>query len=237
MVKDAEAICSSALMDWQKLDALNTFVLTKASYQLSAFTVDRTWCQRVDAQVRRVVKKAMMLPKRTVSSFLYTAKHHGGLGLTSIEDILDVTKVNRLIRCLSSPDKKVTDVAWDQLSNVVRKRRDIDDIGDADLQEFLNTTPTRGEYRLGDVMSLWSTARKSIKNLGCKLIFEGMEVQLATEEETVNARDRKAVRWLLNEARDSNRLKQLLQARDQGRAFHLASKHPSSSHWIKDGLP
>ena len=43
------------------------------------------------------------------------------------------------------------------------------------------------------VYAVRSTARKSIKNSGCKLIFEGVEVQLATEKETVNAKDRKAV--------------------------------------------
>ena len=218
MVKDAEAICSSALTDWQKLDALNTFVLTKASYQ------------QLDARIRQAVKKSMKLPKRVVSSFLYTSKQHGGLGLTSMEDTLDVTKVNGLVRCLASPDKKVSNVAWDQLSTVVRKRKGEDTISDSDLQEFLNTTPVRGEYQQGDVRSLWSTVRKSIKSLGCEVIIEGTHVKLARGEETVNAREKKAVRRFLNEAKDASRLQQLLQASDQRRSFHLASKHPSSSH-------
>ena len=235
IVKEADTICTSALTDWQKLDALNTFVLTKASYHLNAATVDRTWCQQVDARVRRLVKKAMKLPKRTTSSFLYTAKRHGGLGLTSMEDTLDVTKVNRMVRCLTSPDKKVKDIAWDQLSAVVRKRKGEDAISDKDLQEFLNSAPARGEYRQGDVRSLWTTVRKSVQRLGCEVTIEGMEVKLMREEGIVSARERKAIRQLLNEARDSSRLKQLLQALDQGRAFHLASKYPSSSHWVRDG--
>ena len=79
IIKQAEEICNSALTDWQKLDALNTFVMTKASYHLSASIVDRCWCWKIDANVRKAVKKAMKLPKRTVSSFLYTSKRHGGL--------------------------------------------------------------------------------------------------------------------------------------------------------------
>ena len=71
--------------------------------------------------------------------------------------MLDVNRVNRLVRRLSSPDKKVSDIAWDQLSGVVRKRKGEVALTDADLQEFLNSTPAQGEYQQGDVRSLWST--------------------------------------------------------------------------------
>ena len=52
ITKEAETICNSALTDWQKLDALNTFVMTKVFYHLNASIVDRSWCQQVDACVR-----------------------------------------------------------------------------------------------------------------------------------------------------------------------------------------
>ena len=235
ILKATEAVCTSLLTDWQKVDALNTFVLTKASYYLSATMVDRSWCQKIDASIRKSLKKGLRLPKRTLSSFLHLGKCHGGLGLTSVEDMLDVTNVDRLSRCLSSPDEKVQDVAWDQLSAVVRKRKGADTISDRDLQEFLNSPPESGEYRRGDVRSLWSAVRKSVRNLGCVLILEGMDVKLQKEERTACPRDKRAVRQLLNEARDSTRLEQVLSAKDQGRTFHLASKHPSSSNWIRDG--
>ena len=177
----------------------------------------------------------MKLPKRTVCSFLYTSRQHGGLGLTNMEDMLDVNRVNRLVRRLSSPDKKVSDIAWDQLSGVVRKRKGEVALTDADLQEFLNSTPAQGEYRQGDVRSLRSTVRKSIKRLGCQVTVEGMEVKLVRGEKTVCAQEKKAVRQFLNDARDAARLEHLLQATDQGRCFHLVSQHPSSSHWIIEG--
>ena len=50
------------------------------------------------------------------------------------------------------------------LLNPVRKRKGKDNITVEDLQEFLNSTPRRGEYRKGDVRSLWSAMRKLIKN-------------------------------------------------------------------------
>ena len=106
---------------------------------------------------------------------------HGDLGLTSMEGTLDVMKVNRLVRYLSNPNKKVCDVAWNQLPAVVRKRKGTHSITDANLQEFLNTKPTRCEYRQGDIRNLWSTAQKFIESLGCELIFEGKWSQFTFE--------------------------------------------------------
>ena len=58
---------------------------------------------------------------------------------------------------------------------------------------------------------------------------------MAKGETMVEAGNRRAVRRLLNEAREHTRLEQLLQSTDQGRSFRLISKHPSGSHWIQDG--
>ena len=144
-------------------------------------------------RIRKLLKKAMKLPKRELSSFLYTGMHHGGLGLTSMEDTLDVTNVNKLVRCLSSPDKKVQDVAWDQLPSVVRKRKEKESITNAYLQEFLNTPPVKGEYRQEDVKSLWSNVCRSIKNLRCEVSMDRMEVKISEGEATVYSTDKKAV--------------------------------------------
>ena len=95
--------------------------------------------------------------------------------------------------------------------------------------------PTRGEYQQGDVRSLWSAARKSLKNLGCSLAVEGTDVKLRQGEVTVSSSDKRAVRRLLNEARDASWLDQVLNAKDQGRVFHHASKHASSNSWIREG--
>ena len=63
LLKDVEAICASPLADWQKVNTINTFILSKANYYLSASTVDRTWCIQLDAGVRRLIKRASSYPK------------------------------------------------------------------------------------------------------------------------------------------------------------------------------
>ena len=88
MAEMAGKIASSGLTDWQKIDALNTFVLTKATYQFDTAVIDQTWATKVDAKLKKAVKKALRLPNRTTSPFFYTEKSSGGLGLTSLEDTL-----------------------------------------------------------------------------------------------------------------------------------------------------
>ena len=77
--------------------------------------------------------------------------------------------------------------------------------------------------------------QKSIKRLGCQVTVVGMEVNLVRGEKTVCSQEKKAVRQFLNDARDAAQLEHLLQATDQGRSFHLASQHPNSNHWIREG--
>ena len=137
---------SSGLTDWQNIDALNMFVVTKATYQLENAIVDQTWATRFDSQLRKLEKKGLRLPKRTISSFFYMAKSNGGLGLTSLEDSLHTTRVSRVLSCLTSMDKRLSDIAWSQLTSVVRSRRRLDNVANHDRHNgFLqpSTPPPR----------------------------------------------------------------------------------------------
>jgi len=71
---------------------------------------------------------------------MYTSQLHGGLGLTSLEDMLSSATIARVLRCLNSRDQLVKDVSWTQLSAVVRKRSGKEHITDLDVETFLNTT-------------------------------------------------------------------------------------------------
>ena len=84
----AGKIFDSPLSDWQKIEAVNSFVITKANYHFNAATLDQSWAIKLDAKIRRLVKRALRLPTRTARAFFHTAKYHGGLGLHSLEDNL-----------------------------------------------------------------------------------------------------------------------------------------------------
>ena len=71
MLKAADKILSSGLADWQKLDAINVFVISKASYYLNSSILNVTWASKMDASLRSLLKKALRFPKRTTNYFLY----------------------------------------------------------------------------------------------------------------------------------------------------------------------
>ena len=120
MLKAADKILSSGLADWQKLDAINIFVISKASYYLNSSILNVTWASKMDASLRSLLKKALRFPKRTTNSFLYCSKAKGGLGLFSVLDRLHTSCISRSIKCLTSHDKLVSDIAWSQLYQVVK---------------------------------------------------------------------------------------------------------------------
>ena len=235
MSNAAEKICSSALTDWQKTDAVNTFVIPKACYHLDSAMLNITWASRVDAKLRRLVKKALRLPTRTTSAFLYTSKAHGGLGLRSVVDTLHTSRVSRLVSCLTSRDKTVNDVAWAQLHLTVQKRRRLTEVSAEDITDFLNHPPLPQERRTNDVSTIWSLARKSLAHASSSLEIDGADVVLSVEGEHFAPNQKQQMKKALNNACEARHLAALLEAPDQGRAFHLVSKDPVSSHWIASG--
>ncbi len=150
-----------------------------------------------------------------------------------MEDSLNSTCITRILRCLNSRDRLLQDVAWAQLTAVVKKRTGKEELRDTDIQNFLNTAPSPGEARKGDVKSTWSTVRKSLKLLGCKVEVSGTKVTLIYDDASAKAGKRAALARILAKAKTEQRLQQLTPAPDQGRSFHLLFKHPSSNHWIQ----
>ena len=75
-----ERIVESKLTDWQRVDAINTFAMSKLTYHLNSSCLNRSWAAKLDATIRRRVKKAVMLPVKTTSSFLHLPSPGGGGG-------------------------------------------------------------------------------------------------------------------------------------------------------------
>lgn len=142
-----------------------------------------------DAKIRRLVKKATKLPKRTISAIFHASREHGGLGLASLEDSMDTAQISRVLCCLSSPDRLVRDVAWSQLSGVTKIRLKKKELETTDYEALLNNPPLPQEATVCDVRSLWTTVgRKSLKHLSCSIHFQGSDVHLEHQLKWTNER-------------------------------------------------
>ena len=60
LVEETTSICNSLLIDWQKIDAINTFVISKSTYHLRAALPTLGWARNVDTKIRAAVKKGLM---------------------------------------------------------------------------------------------------------------------------------------------------------------------------------
>ena len=125
----------------------------------------------------------MKLPKRTLGAFFHALKSQ----VLAVEDNMDVARVTRALRCLTSPDKMVQDVAWSQLTSVAKKRLKKADVQTTDIEHLLNSPPTPQEASRGDVTSMWSAVRKSLNRLSYKVRLEGAVVSLTHKELDNNA--------------------------------------------------
>ena len=141
LISTAEKITTS---EWQKIEieAINTLVIPKASYYMDVALLDVTWAKRLDSALRKLVKAALCLPKRTISDFLYVSKRHGGLGLTSLVDTLHTSRIMHALTCLFNPDKRVNNVSWVQLVLTVKSRRQLSEVTTDDIIDSSTIHPS-----------------------------------------------------------------------------------------------
>lgn len=236
LLKEAELIANSLLTDWQKIEAINIFVLSKANYHLRASTPYRIWARSIDNKIRKILRPRLKLPRSTTTPFFYTATHHGGMGLYSVEDSLDVARVTQFYKCLTSPDKFVRNCAWSQLQEVVWRRTKTNSPSPEVIQNFLNDPPAAQEGTKGDVYSLWTIVRKSLQRLGTTVnILPNNQIHLELQHGSIAPIHRRFIAKALRKDVQSQQLERLIAAPDQGRAFSLISKSPASSHWVNTG--
>ena len=159
---DVKSICNSSLTDWQKVDAINSFIIPRSTYHLRAALPSIGWASNIDTVIRPAVKKGLKLPRCTITPLFYTNRQHGGLSLFSISDNLVVALLSQMFRCLTSPDKIVSDIVLDQLRQTVTHRSNIANPSMVDLQLFMNSPIPATERTTRDVKSLWSDARLTL---------------------------------------------------------------------------
>ena len=233
-----DKILASKLTEWQKVDALNLFALSKATSQIHSSLVNPTWAAGLDSVVRKKVKKAFRLPTRSPCAFFHLPTRLDGLGLHSVSLALECALVSQAVKALSSRDRLVSDTAWAQLCATATKRTGSRPSTVEDTLDFLNSPPLRNESARGDVRSLWSSVRRPLQRLKIAIGKDqsGQNgISLLYDEAAFPVRKKHTVQFVLKRAREALSLGLVLASPDQGRTFHLVSADLSSNSWIPTG--
>ncbi|KAL8445763.1 hypothetical protein Emed_005392 [Eimeria media] len=121
--KDAAKILRSALLPWQNLDVLRTFVLSRLDYHLWHCYPYKRDLIAFDSYMRNALKAAFKLPKGvTKNALFHRPVANGGLGCSLIQAVAAATQKGHGMRMLNCPDNIVRAVAEGQLLQTIRKR-------------------------------------------------------------------------------------------------------------------
>ena len=122
LLRNTETIMRLELAEWQKLDAYRRFLFPRLTYVMKIFFPGSLWCHKLDTATRKWLKKAVCIPARACSAFLYTLQCMGGLGVPCVEGEMHVARVAQAFTFLADTrDPAVRHVALQQLEHVVRK--------------------------------------------------------------------------------------------------------------------
>ena len=111
-----------------------------------------SWARAIDRTTKSLVKQHFKLPRRTVSSFLYSPTKAGGLGLPNIEDKIHLFRVSTAFKVLFAQDALISDIA----ASALAKTAEIRSNHQKTAQVFINSPLDPGEGKRGDITSLWS---------------------------------------------------------------------------------
>ena len=98
------------LKPWQKLEILETYLLPRYVYGLTASPPGQTTLRLLDRAIRNQVKDILHLASSTVTGFFYTAKLNGGLGLVKFENLVQLSQVKTSIGVQNSVDPVLGEV-------------------------------------------------------------------------------------------------------------------------------
>ncbi|XP_059575830.1 uncharacterized protein T26G10.4-like [Alligator mississippiensis] len=247
IVQDAHKLDSSLLAPWQKIDAVNTFLIPRVAFVLRGSAVPKTPLKKADAEIRRLLKKWLHLPLRASNEVLHIPYRQGGANVPRMGDLGDIAVVTHAFRLLTCPDATVSIIAASALEETARKRIGRQPTG-RDLATFLSGS-LEGEFSRdgGDFASLWSRARNATrrlgKRIGCAWTWTEERRELAVslqpaphaDSVTVTPRTRTFLERFLKDAVRNKYAGDLRAKPDQGKVFDVTSKWDASNHFMPSG--
>lgn len=165
-LKDCDTIMRSDLADWQKLDAMHRFARPQLVYTLQNMDPPISWAKSIDQATKSLCKMHLKLPRRTTTPFLYSLTRAGGLGLPNIEDELHIFRTTTAFKLLfNQGDARTKTIATSALAKTTKTRS----LGQRSPQDFLNRRADRGEGERGNIKTIWSEVRSSLKHCEAEL--------------------------------------------------------------------
>ncbi|XP_065454970.1 uncharacterized protein LOC112059572 [Chrysemys picta bellii] len=92
-IRDVARIYSSLLTPWQKINALNTFLVLRISFVLRGCAVTKVPLNKADYTIGQLVKKWMFLPQRASNELVYISHRQGSANIPRMGDLCDIAVI------------------------------------------------------------------------------------------------------------------------------------------------
>ena len=237
LILDLDAIRSSHLAPWQKLDAIRTFIQPALTYALRAGDPQKQSLTDYQRTLVRTLREICNLPQRSTQPYFFASKTTGGLALQDPSAEVDIQCIVQAVKILSSADPITKAIAQADLRAVVRRSTSSNPSANI-LTKYLSGST---DNPLGNLFythsSLWSRCRKACRRLQITFHFSD------TENPTISTADSdriraNAVTGFLHRFVQQQHGSKLLALPDQGKVAQcLATDHyANGSTWHNSGL-
>ena len=236
---ELEAVRTSALRPWQKLDAIRTFIFTKLGYHLRTSSLPVQHLDRkkggLDRWASRAVKRILHLPATASEAYLHTPTHLGGVGLPSARAEQAILQVAHFLRMATCPDGVVRALTFSALRKVIEQRCLVGAPSLESMASFLNgELPTiqqgRGSTTISPVLQSLKYLKKTI---GARIVVDGESLAVSLpcddgEERRIGVEDRANVIQALHDAMGLAFFHQWRGQANQGKAAPLYAAAPEA---------
>lgn len=231
-------IHESNLAQWQKLDAVRTFIIPCLDFILTNGFVSRTSLKQLDQEIRKYAKRWLHLPKHASNELIYIPLKYGGAGLTQLVRLQEIATIAYENQLLNSPDPVVNRLAREEIQTTTSKRvRRIANL--EDQATYLNGW-LEGDFNntSNDAASTTTKVRIATRSLNYNLnnkiewTVTNNAISLSHQGNTIQANHTKKVLKQLN---GLTQLAKLTAKRNQGRVTNVAYLNNQSNHYLRDG--
>ncbi|KAL1415259.1 hypothetical protein MTO96_029529 [Rhipicephalus appendiculatus] len=109
-IAHANAIFSSMLAPWQRIDAIKTFVYPALNFAMRCGVYLKTDWRRLDRAVRPLVKRTLYLPGNASTHYIYGNAASGAAAIPVAAELHDICRVDSAFKLLTTADRDLCDM-------------------------------------------------------------------------------------------------------------------------------
>ncbi|CAK9796168.1 Retrovirus-related Pol polyprotein from type-2 retrotransposable element R2DM [Anthophora quadrimaculata] len=125
IIKAVKCVKKMKLKPHQKVNLIRTYLLPRYTHKLVANPPPLGLLDKIDHEVKQIIKEILHLHPSTTDGLIYTEKSHGGLGVQRVANIVKLAKIKSHLKMKDAKDEIVVKACAGQESIVKKYAKSI----------------------------------------------------------------------------------------------------------------